>query len=66
MCYSKRFAIEITEENKELCEFLFLSQYDLRSDGGPRIADHEIGNYFTFTVNRSHTIANRKITLSIC
>ena len=61
MCYSKKFAIQITEENKELCEFLFLSQYDLRPDGGPRIADNKIGKYFTFTVNRSRTIANREI-----
>lgn len=62
MCWSKKFAIQITAENKELCEFLFLSRTDLRPDGGPRIADNEIGNYFTFTVNRSHTIANRRIT----
>jgi hypothetical protein len=62
MCWSKKFAIQITAENKEICEFLFLSQYDLRPDGGPRIADNEIGNYFTFTVNRSRTVANRKIT----
>ena len=64
MCWSKKFAIQITEENKDLCEFLFLSQYNLRPDGGPRIADDEIGNYFTFTVNRSRTISNRKIRKS--
>ena len=62
MCWSKKFAILITEENRELCEFLFLSQYDLRPDGGPRIDDDEIGKYFTFTVNRSRIVANRKIT----
>jgi hypothetical protein len=61
MCWSKKFAIRITRKNKDLCEFLFLSQYDLRPDGGPRLTDRDIGKYFTFTVNRSRTIANRKI-----
>lgn len=64
MCWSKKFAIQITADNKELCEFLFLSHTDLRPDGGPRIDDQHIGDYFTFTVNRSRTVANRTIQSS--
>jgi len=59
--YSRRFAIKITEENRETIQFLYwANQYDLRPDM-PKIDDDEIGQYFLFTVSRSRFIANRKI-----
>jgi hypothetical protein len=59
--YSRRFAIKITEENKETIQFLYwANQYDLRPDM-PKIDDNKIGQYFKFTVSRSRFIANRKI-----
>jgi hypothetical protein len=59
--YSRRFAIKITEENRETIQFLYwANQYDLRPDM-PKIDDDKIGQYFKFTVSRSRFIANRKI-----
>lgn len=59
--YSRRFAIKITEENRETIRFLhWANQYDLRPDL-PKIQDEDIGQYFKFTVSRSRFIANRTI-----
>ena len=59
--YYRRFAIKITEENRETIQFLhWANQYDLRPDL-PKIADKDIGQYLLFTVSRSRFIANRKI-----
>ena len=59
--YSRRFAIKITEENREMIQFLhWANQYDLRPDL-PKIQDQDIGQYFKFTVSRSRFIANRTI-----
>lgn len=59
--YSRRFAIKITEENRETIQFLYwANQYDLRPEM-PKIDDCKIDQYFLFTVNRSRFIANRKI-----
>lgn len=59
--YSRRFAIKITEENRETIQFLYwANQYDLRPEL-PSMHDDDIGKYFLFTVSRSRFIANRKI-----
>ncbi len=59
--YSRRFAIKITEENRETIQFLYwVNQYDLRPEL-PKLDDKHIGKYMVFTVSRSKTIANRKI-----
>lgn len=55
---NRKFAIPNTEANRELIEFLNRSQYDLHGPG-PGMCDRQ-DTYFTFTINRSGYVGNKR------
>lgn len=53
----RKFAIPNTEANRDLIEFLKCSMY-AQLGRGPSMSDRP-DTYFTFTISRSGTVANR-------